>query len=145
MKLDTAQVAAALAHYGIRMPADVTHANTRAGEMITITGRTDATGLKAIAVENTFHGTERLVPLGEGCAEILAISFRGRDHRGASEQKRRMLEHLLLRLSDFFDTSAVDGFQLSVCLHEADYAITAAQMNARSRTTSRPKVIGPIR
>ncbi len=71
-----------------------------------------------------------MMPLDSAGAEYLALHYQAHDHQGASEKTRRMLEHLTLRVSDFFEHSGVTEFKLTVRLHDNAYTVIAATMTA---------------
>lgn len=103
---------------------------TEAGTDIAIAGRTDASDGKIIALQSAVNGVERMVPLDSAGAEFLASNFQGHHHHGTSEKARRMLEHLLLRTSAFFEHSGASEFRLTVRLHENSYTVIDASMTA---------------
>jgi hypothetical protein len=100
------------------------------GTDITITGRTDPNDGTLIALRGAKHRAERMMPLGDAGAEFLATNFQAHHHHGADDKARRMLEHLLLRVSAFFEHSGVSDFSLRVRLHENSYTVLDAVMNA---------------
>jgi len=100
------------------------------GTDITIAGRTDPDGGTLIELIGTSHRAERMMPLGEAGAEFLATNFQAHNHHGADDKTRRMLEHLLLRVSAFFEHSGVSDFSLRVRLHENSYTVLDAVMKA---------------
>jgi hypothetical protein len=104
--------------------------STAPGTDLTIVGGIPPDRGKTIALHTPTHSVERMVPLDSAGAEILASNFLDHHHHGSSEQVRRMLEHLLLRLSTFFEDSGVDQFQLVVRLHENTYTVLDAAMRA---------------
>lgn len=103
---------------------------TDPGTDITIAGRTEETEGKIIALRSATHGVERMIPLDSGGAEMLVLNFQGYHHHGSSERGRRMLEHLLIRVSTFFEHSGVTEFQLAVRLHENSYTVLDASMTS---------------
>jgi hypothetical protein len=103
---------------------------TEAGTDIAIAGRTDASDGKIIALQSAVNGVERMVPLDSAGAEFLASNFQGHHHHGTSEKARRMLEHLLLRTSAFFEHSGASQFRLTVRLHENSYTVIDASITA---------------
>ena len=123
--IDSLESFKVLKHYGIHAAR-----STDAGSDVTIAGKTDSGDVKVIDLQTATHRVERMVPLGSGGAEVLASNFLAHHHRGSSEHSRRMLEHLLLRVSDFFETSGVSDFRLTVRLHENSYTVVDATMSA---------------
>jgi hypothetical protein len=105
---------------------------TASGSDIVIRGSTNATLGKTLAVDGGAHQVQRMVPLGSGGAQAMAQDFEGYGHHGSREQTRRMLEHLLLRLSTFFEESGASQFELRVRLHENGYTVTNAAVSAPS-------------
>jgi len=103
---------------------------TDPGTDITIVGRTKEALGKAIALHSATHSIERMIPLDPAGAEVLALNFQGYHHRGSSEKARRMLEHLLVRVSAFFETSGVTDFRLMVRTHENSYTVLDASMTS---------------
>jgi hypothetical protein len=130
MILDTAEAFNVLEHYGIRVASSKTQSIALHGEDIAIVGRTDDASGRRIWLRSATHSVVRMVPLDAVGAEVLASNFRGHDHRGPSEQERRMLEHLLLRVSTFFEQSGVTEFQLDIRLHDNAYTLIGASMSA---------------
>lgn len=102
---------------------------TAAGTSLAIVGRTDD-GRKIVAVQTATHAVERMVPLDSAGAEVLALNVQDFQHRGSSEKTHRMLEHLLLRVSDFFEQTPVSEFRLAVRLHENAYTVLDAAMSS---------------
>jgi len=102
---------------------------TDAGTDIVIAGRTDAAE-KIVAVRTAGQSAERMIPLDSAGAEWLASNYLSYHHHGTSEKARRMLEHLLLRFSEFFEHSAVAEFRTTVRLHENSYTLLDAAMTA---------------
>jgi ATP-grasp domain len=103
-----------------------------AGTDIAITGRSDEALGKCLTVRSAVHCVQRMVPLDEGGAEALARNMQAFHHHGASEQVRRMLEHLLLRVSTFFEDAGVESFDLNpVRLHENGYTVLDATIRSR--------------
>jgi len=103
------------------------------GTDIAITGRSDEALGKCLTVRSAVHCVQRMVPLDEGGAEALARNVQGFHHHGASEQGRRMLEHLLLRVSTFFEDSGVESFDLDpVRIHENGYTVLDATLRSRA-------------
>ncbi len=103
---------------------------TNPGTDITIVGRTNEACGKTIALHSATHSVERMIPLDSVGAEALALNFQGYHHRGSSEKERRMLEHLLVRVSAFFETSGVTDFRLVVRMHENSYTVLDASMRS---------------
>jgi len=100
------------------------------GSAIVIAGRIDPDNGKTIALHGATHGVERMVPLDEAGATILATNFQAHHHHGGDEKTRRMLEHLLLRVSAFYEDSGVTEFRLGVRLHDNAYTVVDATMTA---------------
>jgi hypothetical protein len=102
---------------------------TAAGTPVVIAGRIED-GRKVVAVPSGTHGIERMVPLDTAGAEVLALHIRDFHHHGADEKAHRMVEHLLLRVSAFFEQTPVTEFRLTVRLHENSYTVTDASMTS---------------
>jgi hypothetical protein len=102
---------------------------TDPGTEIGIAGRTDD-GQKLIALQTANHTIERMAPLDSAGAEVLALNLQDFQHRGSSEKKHRMLEHLLLRVSALFEETPVTAFRLTVRLHENSYTVLDASMTS---------------
>lgn len=106
-------------------------AATPAGTDVVISGETDTDlGKKTIVLESATHGVRRMIPLGSEGAEVLANHFEGYGHHGSREQVRRMLAHLLEKVSAFFEETPVTAFQLAVRLHENEYTVRDAAMTS---------------
>jgi hypothetical protein len=102
-----------------------------AGTDIAIRGHVDR-GHKVVVLGTVQHGAEHPIPLDGAAAETLVLNFRPYHHHGASEKNRRMLEHLLLRVSEFFANDDVERFELDpVRVHENTYAVLDASITAR--------------
>lgn len=100
------------------------------GTPIAISGRTDPGKGKTLTLYSARHGVERMVPLDEAGAAVLASNFQAHQHHGHDERVRRMVEHLLLRVSAFFERSAVTDLHLAVRLHENGYTVLDATMQS---------------
>ena len=111
---------------GAAPPKIIAQEVTESGTEIGITGRTDADAKKTLALA----GEERMMPLDTAGAEWLASNYQRHHHHGKSEKARRMLEHLLLCVSEFFEASGVSAFHLRVRLHENSYTVLGASMTA---------------
>jgi len=106
-------------------------ASTEHGTDIAIEGRTDASLGKVVVLRNHAHSVERMVPLDPDGAETLVAGFQGYHHQPPSEKMRRMLEHLLMRVSAFFEETGVESFVLDpVRLHENSYTILDATLRS---------------
>jgi hypothetical protein len=103
---------------------------TDPGTPIEIAGRTDPDKGKTLTLFSARHGVERMVPLDEAGATVLATNFQAHGHHGADERTRRMLEHLLLRVSSFFEATPVSDLHLTVRLHENSYTVLDATMHS---------------
>jgi len=103
---------------------------TEPGTDITVAGRTDEVRGKTLTLSSATHSVEAMVPLGSAGAEMLTLNLQAFHHRGSSEKAHRMLEHLLLRVSDFFEEMPVTEFQLAVRLHENSYTVLDASMTS---------------
>jgi hypothetical protein len=103
---------------------------TDPGTAVTIVGRTDTEKGKTLTLYSATHGVERMVPLDEAGATVLATNFRAHQHQTPDERTRRMLEHLLLRVSAFFEQSGVTDLHLAVRLHENAYTVLDATMRS---------------
>jgi hypothetical protein len=94
------------------------------GTDIAITGRSDEALGKCVTVRSAVHCVQRMVPIDEGGAEALARNFHG---------PPRLLEHLLLRVSTFFDDSGVESFDLDpVRISENGYTVLDATIRSRA-------------
>ena len=104
-----------------------------AGTEIALVGRFDQRlEQKVVTLSSGQHGAEATVPLAAARAETLVMNFRPFHHHGASEKNRRMLEHLLLRVSEFFENDGVVGFELDpLRLEENTYAVLDAKVAVR--------------
>jgi hypothetical protein len=102
------------------------------GTDISIEGREDAALGKVVALQDGgAHGMERMIPFGEDGAAMLVEHFQANHHRPHGEQTRKMLEHLLVRVSAFYEESGVESFVLApVRLHENSYTILDATLRA---------------
>ncbi len=87
-------------------------------------------GQKFIAVGSAPGRVRRLVPLGVEDAEALADGVRAFHHRLPGEQSRRMLVHVLARISKLFDETEVSEFRLTLRAHENGYTVIDAAMSA---------------
>ena len=103
---------------------------TDPGTDIAIVGRTEEARGKIIALRSATHSVECMVPLGSAGAEVLALNLQGFHHHGSSEKAHRMLEHLLIRISAFFEKTPVTEFRLAVRLHENSYTVVDAAMTS---------------
>ncbi len=124
--LDTAECFKVLTHYEIHCA----HGTTPEGTDVRIAGRTDSGGGKTLAIGDASLGIERMLPLDAAGAQFLAENTQAHHHRGASEARRRMLEHLYLRISDFFEQAGISDFNLTARLHENSYTVVEAWMTA---------------
>ncbi len=104
---------------------------TDSGTDIKILGRTDdELGKQLIALRSATHSVERMIPLDTASAEALVANFQGYHHHGSSEKTRRMLEHLLMRVSKFFDDCGVTQFSIDVRMRENSYTVLDAMMTS---------------
>jgi hypothetical protein len=71
---------------------------------------------------------------------LLASNYESYGHHGSRESTRRMLEHLLLRVSDFFEETGVDEFRLDVRLHENEYTVLDATMTSARTLHVKPRL-----
>lgn len=111
-------------------PKIVAQEVTEAGTEFEIAGRSDPDEIRIIALRSSTQNTERMMPLDTAGAEWLASNFQGHHHHGNSEKARRMLEHLLLRVAEFFEESGISAFQMTVRLHENSYTVLNASITA---------------
>ncbi len=111
-----------------------------AGTEISILGLFDPKlGSKVIVVRAFDHEVRRMVPIGEMGAEALVSAFRSNPRHAKT---RKMIEHLLLRLSDLYTEEDVEEFELDpVRLHEDAYTVLDATLRAK-RTIHVPKRLG---
>jgi hypothetical protein len=100
------------------------------GTDIAISGKTGDGGIRTIEVRSAAHAVQRMCPLGPDGAEALASNYEGYGHHGKRESARRMLEHLALKVSEFFEHSGVHEFRLDVRLHENAYTVFDASMTS---------------
>ena len=126
--IDTVEAFKVLKHYGIHTVRGKT--GHQAGTDVAIAGRTDPDGKRFIDACSATHGAERMIPLDAAGAEFLATNFQAHHHHGTSEAARRMLEHLLLRVSALFEHSGISEFFLTVRLYESSYTVVDASMKA---------------
>jgi len=103
---------------------------TDPGTDIVIFGKTDDSLGKTIGVHSATHSVQRAAPLGTDGAKALANEYEGYGHHGSRESARRMLEHLLVRVSDLFEETEVREFRLDVRLHENEYTVLDASMTS---------------
>lgn len=100
------------------------------GTDVTIAGRSEG-GTRFLALGTGEHRVERMLPLDAAGAEILAEHYRPYHHRGPRERERRMLEHLLMRVSELFAELEIDTLALDpVRLHENAYTVLDAVISA---------------
>lgn len=104
---------------------------TEPGTDIMISGETNEALGKTIALHSATHAVQRMAPLDASGAEALVQNFEGYHHHGSREQVRRMLEHLLIKISKFFEETAVTQFQLDVRLHGNSYTVLDASMTGQ--------------
>jgi hypothetical protein len=105
------------------------------GTDVVIAGRNEE-GRKYLILRGAVHSVQRTTPLDEAGAELLALNFQGHHHHGTSEKTRRMLEHLLLRVSDFFEESGVESFELDpVRMREGNYVVLDATLRSQRPLT----------
>lgn len=102
------------------------------GTDVAIEGRDDAALGKVVMLhDGGAHGMERMIPFGEDGARMLVDRFQANHHRPHGERTRKMLEHLLVRVSAFYAESGVESFALDpVRLHENSYTILDATLHA---------------
>ena len=104
---------------------------TAPGTDVTIVGELDEALGKTLALHGTTNGgVRRMVPLDAAGAEALVLSFLGFDHHGPREQTRRMLEHLLMKVSAMYEETPLLSFRIDVRLHENGYTVIDAAMAA---------------
>lgn len=101
---------------------------TERGTDVMITGETKEVSEKTIALHGGDHVVQRMVPVDGAGAAALAGNFQAYHHRPSSEHAQRMLEHLLQKISTFFEQTPVTEFQLAVRLHENGYTVLDASM-----------------
>jgi hypothetical protein len=106
---------------GRLLASDVQH-----GTLIELDATDGGPNGKTLALVSTNHRVEQMLPLGPAGAETLASNTHAHEHHGNSEKFRRMLEHLLLRVSDFYVETGVASARLVVRLHENTYTVTDA-------------------
>lgn len=97
------------------------------GSDLAIECHVDAALGKIIVLRSATHSVQRMVPLDTAGAAYLAANFQGHEHHGSREQNRRMLEHLLIRVSGFFEECGAERLELDpVRLHEHAYTVLDA-------------------
>jgi len=100
---------------------------TEAGTDIAIECRIDPALRKVIIVRGGGHQEQHLLPLDVAGASTLAANIQNYGHHGSREHVRRMIEHLLLRVSHFFDDSGIERLELDpVRLHGNTYTVLDA-------------------
>ncbi len=113
---------------------------TGPGTDIVIFGKTDESLGKTIGVHSATHSVQRAVPLGPESARELASEYEGHGHHGSRESARRMLEHLLIRISDLFAGTEVSELRVDVRLHENEYAVLDASMTSPKALHIKPRL-----
>ena len=103
---------------------------TPRGTDVRFAGRTDSREGKVLGVYDETRHIERMVPLGDAGAEYLAANVFAHGHRGPTEQGLRMLEHLLARISAFYEEADVMALRIVVRLHENSYTVIDAEFSA---------------
>lgn len=121
---------ALVARVGTNGTRIVAQTATEPGSDLVISGRTDDALGKTIAVNSADHTVERMIPLDTAGAEALALHFEGHHHHGSREQVRRMLEHLLGKVSTLFEQTPVTRFSLAVRLHANEYTVLDASLTS---------------
>jgi hypothetical protein len=109
--------------------AILVQAVTPLGTDVFVSGNTDES-CRVMTIHGGTTQMHRIVPLGENGAELLAAHLQGPQPRGSSEEHRRLLERLLLRLSDLFETSGMHAFGIFVRLHENSYTVVDGSISA---------------
>jgi hypothetical protein len=100
------------------------------GTDIAIFGQTDEAHGKTIALHSATHAVQQMIPIEASAAETLVSNFEGYHHHGSREHVRRMLEHLLCKVSSFFEQTPVTSFELAVRLHENSYTVLDVSMTS---------------
>jgi hypothetical protein len=126
------------AYEALTAGVDLTHQHILAQEFIeagtdlAVEGRSAANERKLIALRVGGESAEAQLPLDPAAAEGLVTNLRPFHHRGAGEKQRRMVEHLLLNVSDFFANADVESFSLApLRVHENTYSLIDASVVAR--------------
>lgn len=113
---------------------------TGPGTDIVIFGKTDESLGKTIGVHSATHSVQRAVPLGPESAGELASEYEGYGHHGSRESARRMLEHLLARISDLLADTDVRELRVDVRLHENEYGVLDASMSSLKALHIKPRL-----
>ncbi len=113
---------------------------TGPGTDIVVFGKTDESLGKTIGVHSATHSVQRTVPLGPESARELASEFEGYGHHGSRESARRMLEHLLVRISDLFADTEVRELRVDARLHENEYSVLDASMSSLKALHVKPRL-----
>jgi hypothetical protein len=106
---------------------------TDSGTDIAVSGRVDPDLGKTLTLHSAAHSIGRMVPLDEAGATVMAEHFQAHGHHGSREAARRMLEHLLLEVSDFYVETPVTEFRLGIRLHENSYTVLGATMTSSAK------------
>ena len=120
--------------YDIRVVGDGKgdHPSAAAGTHVTIAVYDDPAQGKIIQARSGAHEAHRLMPLGESEAEAMAAPpfLSGASHHHA-EKSRRMLAHLLVKVSHMYVDSGMERCTLDVRLHENEYHVVKAELESR--------------
>lgn len=131
-----ASVRAAYARLARMVPADgriLAHNVVEGGTDVCVEGRVDEGSRKVLALRGRTHAAQHAVPLRDEDARTLAENFMGFGHKPAASA-RKMIEHFLLLVSEFFEESRVESFTLDpVRLHEGAYTVIDATIAAPGR------------
>ena len=97
------------------------------GSDLAIECHIDAALGKIIVLRSATHSVQHMIPLDTAGGAYLAANFQGHEHHGSSEQVRRMLENLLIRVAEFFEECGAERLELDpVRLHEHGYTVLDA-------------------
>ncbi|HEY5341535.1 MAG TPA: hypothetical protein VIK27_10950 [Candidatus Aquilonibacter sp.] len=119
MIIEKAALLAALGSHGLR----IAHGPIDDGTDVNFTA--DREGDQAIVGLEGGEQPRRVLPLGEDGAQALADGVRAHHHHPEPRAKH-MLEHLFLRLSEFFEAGDLVTMRVLIRLHENGYTIMEA-------------------
>lgn len=109
---------------------------TEAGTDIAIECRIDPALGKVIAVRGGEHQVQHLLPLDVAGASTLAANVQDYAHHGSRTHVRRMVEHVLVRVSLFYEASDIERLELDpVRLHGNTYTVLDATATSNRSLT----------
>jgi hypothetical protein len=107
------------------------HPSAAGGRQLTVAVHDDQTQGKIIQVRSGAHEAHRLMPLDESQAEaMVAPPFLGGASHHHTEVARRMLAHLLVKVSHMCVDSGIERCELDVSLHENEYHVLKADITS---------------